>query len=346
MQRRPFKYIDPLSDFGFKRLLSPERQEADLKNFLNALLPADRQIDRLRPLDKELLGDRDTERTAIYDLSCITSTGIKFIIEIQRYRDLQIRLRLLWYATRLFGRAARRGTDPSFERIEVIVVAILEYAETPETPYVYSVDLRTDFGTQWTKGLLFRIVNLANFRKADTELDSPLDRWLYLIKNLRTMTEVPPALERKEFTEFISNAEYMNLTGHEQDAYDAFWIRAVKRRSEERTARLEKEESLKAVADAKEELRAAIGRAEAAEKYAEEAEKYAEEAEKYAEDAERTAAEALTRGEARGEAKGEALLHKSVKGFATKGVSVPEISELLFIPEARVREILDLGDEI
>ncbi len=237
MERPLHKYIDPLSDFGFKRLLSPETREQDLKNFLNALLPHNRQIAQLTPLDKELLGERDTERTAIYDLSCVTSTGVRFIIEIQRYRDLQIRLRLLWYGARLFSRAARRGTAPGFEAIEVIVIAILEFAETPETPYVYSVDLQTDFGTRWTNGLLFRIVNLANFDKSDEELVSPLDRWLYLIKNLHTMTEVPTALQREEFTGFISKAEYLGLSEYEQDVYDAAWIKRVKRKSEDDTLR-------------------------------------------------------------------------------------------------------------
>jgi hypothetical protein len=69
MVRVKDKYINPFTDFGFKKLFGTELNKDLLMDFLNELLPSEAgQIQCLRFLEKEQLGRRVDERKAIFDI--------------------------------------------------------------------------------------------------------------------------------------------------------------------------------------------------------------------------------------------------------------------------------------
>ena len=230
------KYIDPLSDLGLKLLFSPEDKPENLRDLLNAVLPPDRRIVSLRPLETEKIATTVEHRTVIYDLSCEDQYGRKFIIEIQRRLQLQLRDRLVLYGSRQISRSMARG-ESGFDYPDVVVVAILDYAEPSVTDAVYHAGLyRADTRELWSSKLAFTVVNLGNFHKSAVELASPADDWMYLLKNLPTMIETPARLQTKTFDRFISDAEYAKLSDREKDQYDRFWEEATTKMLELRGA--------------------------------------------------------------------------------------------------------------
>ena len=101
---------------------------------------------------------------------------------------------------------------------DVVVVAILDYAEPGVTDAVYNAGLyRTDTRELWSSKLAFTVVNLGNSRKSVGELGSAADDWMYLLKNLPTMTETPARLQTKTFDRFVSDAEYAKRSDREKD---------------------------------------------------------------------------------------------------------------------------------
>ena len=63
------KYVDPFTDFGFKKLFGEIPNKALLLDFLNELLKEEQgQITDLTYLKSEHLGDVDMDRKAIFDI--------------------------------------------------------------------------------------------------------------------------------------------------------------------------------------------------------------------------------------------------------------------------------------
>ena len=80
------RYINPYTDFGFKKLFGEEGSIDLLIDFLNELLPIDHKIVSLSFKNPELAGAIAAERRAIFDLHCEDEKGRKFIVEMQKAR--------------------------------------------------------------------------------------------------------------------------------------------------------------------------------------------------------------------------------------------------------------------
>ena len=65
------KYINPLTDFGFKKLFGSEPNKILLIDFLNQILP-DKTVKDLSYASTERLGKIELDRKAIFDLYCIS----------------------------------------------------------------------------------------------------------------------------------------------------------------------------------------------------------------------------------------------------------------------------------
>ncbi|TAF68052.1 MAG: hypothetical protein EAZ55_00890, partial [Cytophagales bacterium] len=78
------KYINPYTDFGFKKLFGEEANKDLLIDFLNQLLPPRHQIADLNFRNPESLGDLPAERKAIFDIHCVALSGERFIVEMQK----------------------------------------------------------------------------------------------------------------------------------------------------------------------------------------------------------------------------------------------------------------------
>ena len=77
------RYINPFTDWGFKRLFGQEFSKDLLIIFLNDLFEGEFQIKDVTFKDKEQLGDTNDLRGCIFDIYCVTDDGKHFIVEMQ-----------------------------------------------------------------------------------------------------------------------------------------------------------------------------------------------------------------------------------------------------------------------
>jgi hypothetical protein len=70
-------YINPFTDFGFKKLFGEDANKRLLIDFLNSLLPDHHQIADLHYINRT--GRTALDRKAIFDLAC-TSTGASALL--------------------------------------------------------------------------------------------------------------------------------------------------------------------------------------------------------------------------------------------------------------------------
>ena len=90
------KYINPFTDFGFKKIFGEEASKPLLLDFLNALLPQQNNISSLYLKNTEQLGQTEADRKAIYDIYCETENGEKFIVELQKAKQNYFQRLIYW----------------------------------------------------------------------------------------------------------------------------------------------------------------------------------------------------------------------------------------------------------
>jgi predicted transposase/invertase (TIGR01784 family) len=93
------KYLNPFTDFGFKKLFGSDVNKDLLISFLNAILPKGVKIARITYLKTEHLGHSKIDRKVVYDVYCENEQGEKFIVELQKARQKYFKERTIFYSS-------------------------------------------------------------------------------------------------------------------------------------------------------------------------------------------------------------------------------------------------------
>ena len=134
------KYINPFTDFGFKKLFGTEINKDLLMDFLNELLRGKGKIVELTYLNNEQLGRTEYDRRAVFDIHCETDTGEKFIVEMQKAKHNFFKDRSVFYATFPISEQAKKG-EWNYELKAVYMVGILDFVfneDEDDDEYYYS----------------------------------------------------------------------------------------------------------------------------------------------------------------------------------------------------------------
>ena len=85
------RYINPLTDYGFKLIFGTEVNKDLLIDFLNQILPPPQQVEDVQYLPTATIGEDAEERTAVFDVHCKGSNGESFVIEMQNGYQLYLK---------------------------------------------------------------------------------------------------------------------------------------------------------------------------------------------------------------------------------------------------------------
>ena len=219
------RYISLLTDFGFKRIFGTALNKDLLINFLNSLFDGEQVVRDVTYLNSEHVGDTYTERKAIFDVYCENERGEKFIVEMQNAFQQFFKDRSLFYATFPIREQAPKGSEWDFHLEHVYVVALLNYDMHEES--FAANDISHDVGLLDKKThrvfndkLTFKYVEIAKFNKAEDELDTLYDKWLYILRNLSQLDKRPAALREKVFTRLFEQAEIAKFSPAELHEYE------------------------------------------------------------------------------------------------------------------------------
>ncbi len=104
------KYINPFTDFGFKKLFGTEFNKPLLIDFLNEVIGSETgQIVALQYLSTEQFPHCDDDRKAIFDIYCENERGEKFIVEMQKAKQNYFKDRSVYYSTFPIQQQAEKG---------------------------------------------------------------------------------------------------------------------------------------------------------------------------------------------------------------------------------------------
>ncbi len=235
------KYINPFTDFGFKKLFGTEPNKDLLIDFLNeVVLPKQRRITDLSYKKNEHLGETEFDRKAIFDLYCIGSNNERFIVEMQKAKQNYFKDRSVFYSTFPIQEQAQRG-DWDYRLSEVFTVGILDFvftedknkeqvdhtknqaqktAELPNKEVRHEVKLKDQKCQVFYDKLTFIYLEMPNFTKTEDELVTTYDKWLYVLKNLPNLNKRPNKLQEKIFKRLFETAEIAKFSPHEKEQYE------------------------------------------------------------------------------------------------------------------------------
>lgn len=216
------KFINPYTDYGFKKLFGEETSKPLLIDFLNSMLPAHHQIADLAFKNTEQLGQSDADRKAIYDIYCESTTGERFIVELQRAKQAYFKERTLYYATFPIVEQSRRGNDWLFDLKAIYCISILDFAlDDSNNDVIQTIKLKDQHNRIFYDKLTFIYLEVPKFTKTETQLITQLDKWLFFIKNLQDLQVIPMMLQNHAiFEKAFKTAELANLNRDEWLKYE------------------------------------------------------------------------------------------------------------------------------
>lgn len=224
-------FINPFTDFGFKKLFGEEVNKDLLIDFLNELIPFKKHtIVDLTYLKNEHLANHEDDRRAIYDLYCENEKGEKFIVEIQRAKQKFFKDRSIYYSTFPIQEQAKTGNKWNFELKAVYSIAIMDFTfadarkkhpNQDEFSFLHNIQLMDiDRGNVFYDKLTFIYLEVPKFDKEEDELVTHFDKWMYILKNLYKFEKLPKALQERIFQRLFDAAELARFSKKDRIAYE------------------------------------------------------------------------------------------------------------------------------
>lgn len=218
------QFINPFTDFGFKRLFGSEAYKELLIDFLNTMLPEHHRIQELNYRQNEQLGKTVVDRKAIFDLYCQSSSGEHFIVEIQRAKQKYFKDRSIFYSSFLIQDQALTG-EWNFKLSAVYTVGILDFTFDDELEnsdkYFHQVKLKEDSTNKvFFDKLTFLYLELPKFRKSEAQLESHFEKWLFAFKHLASLTKRPAKLQERIFSRLFEAANIAKFSTTERTEYE------------------------------------------------------------------------------------------------------------------------------
>ena len=218
------RYINPHTDFGFKRLFGSEFNKELLISFLNALFAGKQVVRDVTYMNSEHLGERIETRRAIFDVYCENDKGERFIVEMQNVYQEFFKDRTIYYSTFPIREQAKKG-EWDFHLEGVYTIGLLNFVfesvgkgadRVQHTVKLMDVDTKEVFYDKLT----YLYVEIPKFDKTESELVTMYDKWMYVLKNLSRLMERPASLQERVFTRLFEQAEIAKFNASDLKAYE------------------------------------------------------------------------------------------------------------------------------
>ena len=214
------EFINPFTDFGFKRIFGQEISKEILIDFLNLLLNGEQRIVSLRFKNPELQPDIKDKRRVVFDLYCESDKGTQFIVEMQAARQEFFYDRGLYYQSRALAEQGNRGKDWQYDLKPVYGIFFMDFIMHENSKFrtdVALMDMET--GKVFNNRLRQIFLEMPRFTKEANECENDYERWLYLIKNMHMLKRMPFNAQRAVWDKLLDIADVAALNETEYKEY-------------------------------------------------------------------------------------------------------------------------------
>ena len=222
-------YINPLTDFGFKKLFCSDRRGAErLLALLRTYLPDKMKgVTSITFLPTELLGDSENSKRVSFDIYALTEDGKHVIVEMQRGEQTFFANRVITYNCRVISQNVARG-DLKYNIPMVISFSIMDY--TPKwffksDEFFHIVQLKDEKNKIFSQKTFFCFLELRTFATPNLgqlkgmKFSDLQRKWAYVLKNMGQMKEQDLSQEDEIFRGLFEDGRYSKLTAMEKKEY-------------------------------------------------------------------------------------------------------------------------------
>ena len=238
------RYINPFTDYGFKKLFATEANKDLLVSFLNAIIEnANDPIVDLTYKNVEQIGEFNGTRTSYFDVYCETHGGRQFIVEMQNSWKPFFKDRTVFYASkpirdqglkeiaasgttkRWKSKKDKENPEWNFRLNEVYLIAIMNFnfpkREYKPDSYFHKVMLSDiDDNHVFYDKLTLLYIEMPKLDNIKLDLRNPREKWLYALYHLWRYDDYPEELDEDIFHKFYEQAEYAHFTPNQQLTYE------------------------------------------------------------------------------------------------------------------------------
>ena len=217
------KYINPFTDFGFKKLFGSEPNKDILISFLNEILPEKHRITDLTYAKSDQTGLTSDSRSAIFDLFCTSQSGEHFIVEMQKARQNYFKDRSVFYTSFPIQEQAQKG-EWNYKLEAIYLIGILDFTfseDASEKQVRHEVQLKDQQCRVFYDKLTYVYLEMPHFNKREEELETNFDKWMYVLRQLPNLQERPRSLQERVFAKLFEAAEIARFNKEDRLGYEA-----------------------------------------------------------------------------------------------------------------------------
>ena len=221
------RYVDILTDAGFKAVFGDQNNKDVLIDFLNVVLPESRMVSDIEYSTTEIPGFTPENKSVRLDLRCTGTDGTEFIVEMQQSRQEHFFKRCVEYASKVYDSGSRRGYGygeiPPVYFIGILAADMGFDRSSPEwnDRYVSEYTFREkSTGEVPDESISIIFVELDRFSKEVEECVSLVEKWCYALKYVGRLHELPDGLRIRAFERLFAACEIARFSPEKKLQYD------------------------------------------------------------------------------------------------------------------------------
>ena len=222
-------YINPKTDFGFKRLfMEGLKAKIRLLDLLKTFFPEQLQGASRVVLDStELLGDIEREKRVVLDILATLDDKTETLIEMQRANTLVFTSRSIFYTCRLVSKSLNRGDQ--YDKMPTVIGLFITEETLPEFAdlegFFHTVQLRRMDGKNFSEKIILGYLDLSKFaalnpgQMKDMQFSDRQEKWGYTLANVGQMELQDLSQEDEVFRSVFEDSMHQKLTEMEKEEY-------------------------------------------------------------------------------------------------------------------------------
>jgi predicted transposase/invertase (TIGR01784 family) len=189
-------FINPKTDFAFKKIFGSKQSTDILISFLNAMLhdgkPTIVSLVILDPYQSpRIKGIKDS----CLDIKATLGDGRTVIIEMQVLNTLGFEKRVLYNAAKAYSTQLNVGDDYILLN-PIVALTITDFEMFPNSPKMissYALREKEEL-TTYSDDIELVFVELPKFKKTLDEIETVSDKWIYFLRYASQLQSVPPSM--------------------------------------------------------------------------------------------------------------------------------------------------------
>lgn len=189
------QFLNPTTDFAFKKIFGSPESADILLSFLNAVLGFESpwRLAKVEIQDPYLAPKIKGMKDSFVDVRATDEQGKQYIIEMQVLPVASFEQRILYNACKTYAGQIRSAEDYRLLH-DVIALTVTDFVMFEHPEVVSKFKLRDQSGREYTDDLELIFVELPKFIKSEGDLSSLFDKWCYFLRNAKKLQDIPPTL--------------------------------------------------------------------------------------------------------------------------------------------------------